>query len=346
MASPPGEDRRKAIPHAGGDQKPTETEGGATRKVIVLGLRHEIPVSGSRDERITAIAEAQRGYVSRRQLLAAGVASNAIDRAVAAGRLCPRHRGVYRVGPEIQAPLAAETAALLAVGRAAVLSHHSAATLWGLQRAGDGLVHVFVAGGPAGRFAGVRVHRTQPLVADDLRVLNRLPVTSPARTIIDLVPDLTDRQLEFTVDQAITERVVRTSELTRALQRLTHAAGRSRLLDLLDAETHASVTESDREDRLLALIRRARLPEPLVNTRVAGYRVDFYWPRQHLVVEVDGYQFHSSQLRFERDRKKDAALHLAGIATLRFSAREVVADGLAVLVTIAQAIARADADAA
>ncbi len=298
-------------------EKPPENGGKATHFVDVLGLRRKIPVSGSRDQRITAIAETQRGYVSRRQLLAAGIASNAIDRGVAAGRLHRRHGGVYRVGPDAQTPLAAETAALLAVRRAALLSHHTAATLWGLRREGDGIVHVLVPGGPAGPFAGVRVHRTQPFGSEDNRVRAALPVTSPARTIIDLAPDLTDRQLELTVDRAITERLARPSELRRVLGRLTHAASRSRVLELLDADTHASLTRSPPEERLLALVRQAGLPEPLVNTRLAGYEVDFYWPRSRLVVEVDGFQFHSSRPRLERDRKKDAALQAAGITTMR-----------------------------
>ncbi len=346
MASSPRKSGREATSKADRVEKPPETVGETTHMVGVLGLRREIPVSGSRDQRITEIAEAQRGYVSRRQLLAAGIASNAIDRAVTAGRLHPRHRGVYRVGPDVATPLAAETAALLAVRRGAALSHRSAATLWGLRREGDDTVHVLVPGGPAGPFAGVKVHRTRPFVAEDIRVRAALRVTSPARTIIDLAPDLTDRQLELTVDRAITERLVRPSELRRTLARLTHAAGRSRVLELLDADTHASLTRSPAEERLLALVRQAGLPEPLVNTRVAGYEVDFYWPRSRLVVEVDGFQFHSSRPRFERDRQKDAALQAAGIGTMRVAARQVTSDAVAVVVRIGQAIALAGAASA
>jgi very-short-patch-repair endonuclease len=315
--------------------------------VGVLGLRREIPVSGPRDRRITEIAEAQRGHVSRRQLLSAGIASNSIDRAVAAGRLHRRHRGVYRVGPDVGTPLAAETAALLAVRRGAVLSHHSAATLWGLRPQRDGIVHVLVPGGPAGPFAGVRVHRTKPFVAEDVRIRAALPVTSPARTIIDLAPDLTDRQLEFTVDQAITERLLRPADLRRALQRLTHATGRARLLDLLSGDgPHATVTRSWAEERLLALVRAAGLPEPLVNARVAGYEVDFYWPHARVAVEVDGFQFHSTRPRLERDRRKDDDLRDAGIAALRVTYRQLERAGVAAVVRIGQAIARAGAASA
>jgi very-short-patch-repair endonuclease len=166
-------------------------------------------------------------------------------------------------------------------------------------------------------------------------------VTSPARTLIDLAAHLTDRQLEFASDQAITERLVDTRELTRALGLLTRAAGRSRIVALLGDSAHATVTRSRAEERLLAMIRAARLPEPLVNARLAGYEVDFYWPEARLVVEVDGFQFHSTRPRLERDRRKDDALHSLGVSTMRFTWRQLERDAVATLVAIAQALARA-----
>ncbi len=316
------------------------------RIVSLLGFRSGLTVDGSRDQRIAAIAARQRGYVARRQLLEAGIGYHAIARCVAVGRLHPCHRGVYAVGHDAEPPLGPETAALLALRDGAVLSHRTAAALWGLQRAvpPDSLLHVVVEGNQAAALDTVRVHRTVSLDSRDARIRKSLPVTSPARTIIDLVPHLSDRQLEFTVDQAITERLVRPADLRRALERLTHTAGRSRLLELLRGDgTHASVTRSWAEERLLALIRAAGLPEPLINTRVAGYEVDFYWPRARVAVEVDGFQFHSTRPRLERDRRKDEDLREAGIATLRVTCRQLERSGIAVAVRIGQAIARADA---
>lgn len=317
--------------------------------VGLLGFRSGLTVEGSRDQRIAAIAARQRGYIARRQLLQAGIGYHAIARSVAAGRLHPRHRGVYAAGHGAEPPLGPATAALLALRDGAVLSHRTAAELWGLQRAVplDGLLHVVVKGNQAAALDGVRVHRTVSLDTADTRIRKGLPVTSPARTIIDLTPDLTDRQLELTVDQAITERLLRPAELRRALQRLTHATGRARLLDLLSGDApHASVTRSRAEERLLALVRAAGLPEPLVNARVAGYEVDFYWPDARVAAEVDGFQFHSTRPRLERDRRKDDVLRDAGITAVRVTYRQLERAGLAAVVRIAQAIARADAASA
>ena len=185
----------------------------------------------------------------------------------------------------------------------------------------------------------MRVHRTQTLATVDRRVCSGLPVTSPERTIIDLAPALTDRQLEFILDQALTERRVREPALRSALERLTHALGRSRVLALLGDTAHATVTRSRAEERLLALIRAARLPEPLVNARLAGYEVDFYWPGAGLVVEVDGLQFHATRPRLERDRRKDDALRSVGVDPMRFTARQVERDAVATIVRIGQALA-------
>ena len=316
-----------------------ETERSGTRTVRVLGLRRRTPVHGSRDERIAAIARLQRGRVARRQLIDAGISSAAVARALAAGRLLPEHRAVYVVPGSETTTLGRETAALLAIRDGAVLSHHTAAVLWGLRLPAAADIHLLVAGGPAGAVRGVHVHRTQVLEADDARIVKALPVTSPARTLIDLAPHLTDRRLEFIIDQAIIERLVRPSQLRLALERLTHATGRGRMLELLDDGSRTTVTRSHAEERLLALIRAGGLPQPLVNTRVLGYEVDFYWPQARLVVEVDGFRFHATHQRFERDRAKDAVMQAAGIGTMRVTWRGLERDGTATIVRIGQAIA-------
>ncbi|MGZ4193324.1 MAG: type IV toxin-antitoxin system AbiEi family antitoxin domain-containing protein [Solirubrobacteraceae bacterium] len=294
---------------------------------------------GSRDERIATIARLQRGRVARRQLVAAGISSAAVGRALTAGRLLRVHRGVYVVPGSETTTLGRETAALLAVRDGALLSHHTAAALWGLRLPVAEDIHVLVAGGPAAAVRGVQIHRTHALEPDDARIVKALLVTSPARTIIDLAPHLADRRLEFTIDQAITEKLVRPAQLRRALERLTHAAGRRRVLELLDDGTRTTITRSHAEERLLALVRDGGLPDPLVNTRVLGYEVDFYWPQARLVVEVDGFRFHSTHQRFERDRNKDAVLQAAGVGTMRVTPRGLEREGTAIVVRIGQAIA-------
>lgn len=311
----------------------------------MLGFRFELTVTGSRDERIAAVAGLQRGYVARRQLLAIGVSYRAIARSVHAGRLHPCRRGVYAVGHRAEVALGPETSALLAVRDGAALSHGSAAALWGMRGPDppDQVVHIVVGGNQAAAAEGVHVHRTQTLAAADLRIRDRVPVTSPARTIIDMTPGLADRRLELMVDGAITERVVREVELRQALDRLTRAPGRSRLIELLGHQTHASVTRSRAEERLLGVIRKARLPEPLLNAQVAGHEVDFYWPQARLVLEIDGFQFHSTRRRLERDRRKDDDLTAAGMSPIRATARQAERDAVAIVVQVGQALTRAGA---
>ena len=275
--------------------------------------------------------------MARRQLIAAGISSAAVGRALTAGRLLPEHRGVYVVPGSETTTLGRETAALLAVREGALLSHHTAAALWGLRLPAAEDIHLLVAGGPAALVRGVRIHRTHALEPEDARIVKALPVTSPARTIIDLAPHLADRRLEFTIDQAITEKLVRLSQLRRALERLTHAAGRRRVLELLDDGTRTTITRSHAEERLLALVAR-RVAEPLVNTRLLGYEVDFYWPQARLAVEVDGFRFHATRSA-ERDRRKDAVLQAAGIGTMRVTSRGLEREGTATVVRIGQAIA-------
>jgi very-short-patch-repair endonuclease len=321
-------------------RKCSESERYATHAVKVLGAGAELLVSGRRDERIAAVAGAQRGRVSRRQLLAAGISYSAIERLVARGQLLPRHRGVFAVGHQAPTKLADETAALLAVRDGAALSHHSAAMLWGIapSGSGDGRIHVLVPGGSAKRLQGVHVHRTRILAPRDVRIREGLPVTSPARTLFDLAETVTERELERHFDQALVDRLVRLPEVAELLRRFQGRPGCPQLRALLNREGGPTRTRSQAEERFLALIRRAQLPEPEVNVRLHGYEVDFHWRAQRLVVEIDGFQFHSTRRAFEHDRRKDATLRAAGIATMRVTWRQMTEESYTVIAQLAQAL--------
>jgi very-short-patch-repair endonuclease len=310
-----------------------------THLVRVLGVRQEVPVAGPLQLRIAQIARLQRGYVARRQLLVAGVASSTIAWLVERQRLFEARRCVYIVGHDATPALGDETSALLALREGAALSHETAAALWGLASATPS-IHVVIRGGPGTSPRGVTVHRSRCLKATDIGVRHRLPVTSVARTLLDYADGHTERQVELAFDHAKVDRVLRRHELDGLLRRTSGRRGAPLLRDLLDAQGTTTVTRSEAEERLLTLIRAAQLPAPRINARLLGYEVDFYWPEQRFVVEVDGYRFHSGSRAFEHDRRKDSALVTAGIATIRVTWRQLEREPYAVVARIAQGISR------
>jgi very-short-patch-repair endonuclease len=274
-------------------------------------------------------------------MLAAGISNGAIGRGVAAGRLQRLHPGVYAVGHTALPPLAAETAALLACGTHAVLSHHTAAGLWEIRPPPQpgSEVHVSVAGHNPGQLSGLRIRRTRSLTRAEIRKHQGLPLTSPARTLLDLAEDLSERELERALDEALVRRLLRERELERALGRANGRHGAPLLTAVLARRAGPTLTRSQAEEKCLALIRDAQLPEPEVNVRVHGYEVDFYWRQSGLVLEIDGYAFHGTRAAFERDRRKDAKLRAAGIAVLRATWRQLEDESHAVVVWLAQALA-------
>jgi very-short-patch-repair endonuclease len=311
--------------------------------IQVLGLGRVIRVSGRRDERIAAVAELQRGVVTRYQLRALGVTDDVIDGMVSGGRLRRLHRAVYAVGHTALPELGAETAAVLTCGNGALLSHASAAALWKLRPHDPGAkVDVIVAGRKVVRPA-IRTHRTRHLAPQDVRIRHRLPVTSPARTLLDIAEIVTERELERALDEALTTRIVRRSQIAEVLGRAHGRKGAPILRALIDRAHGPTVTRSEAEERFLALVRRAGLPTPDVNARIQGYEVDFLWRAHRVVVEVDGYRYHSSRSAFERDSAKGATLAAAGLTLLRVTWRQMENASHAVVARVAGALARAAA---
>ena len=251
------------------------------------------------EEAIMALAARRHGVVTTAQLAAAGLGPRAIAHRVAHGRLVRMYRGVYQVGP-IAAPRASEMAAVLATG--GILSHHTAAQLWGL-RPHDGDVHITVRGEARKRRPGLQIHRSLSL---DAAVQDGLPLTTPARTLHDLAAHLPQHDLDRTVEQAQVLRLATRDEIAQQLPR----RGRHALRIALDTEPQ--LTRSEAERRLLQLVRQARLPRPETNVQLNGFEVDLLWRDHKLVVEIDGFQYHSTRQAFEGDRARDAALQAAG----------------------------------
>jgi len=289
------------------------------------------------------VASAQRGVVTRDQCLAAGLTRSAIRTRLAAGRLHVIHRGVYAVGrPSLEA-LGREWAAALYLNAHGVLSHASAAALWGLSAREPAEVTLTVVGRDVRSRPGLRVHRALELDRRDLRNRHGLPVTSPSRTIVDLAAETPLDELESLLAEATVRRLVTPSELAAAAGRVPGHRGMAKIHALVSAEEDPALTRSKAERRLLALIRAAGLPAPLVNQPFLGYQLDMRWPAQKLVIEFDGFRFHGHRVAFERDRRRDQMLVAAGYRVMRVTWRQLEQEPLAVLARLAAALSLAAA---
>src|SRR5579859_1344434 len=256
-ARPP---RRSRAPRCVRGAQASKSEAAVPRTVrLVDGRRISLAQGAATDELIVAIASRQRARGSRRQLLQAGVDRRALDRRLAGGRLELVHRGVYALPHTAELSLAAETAALLACGEDAVLSHHSAITLWGLRPGVARPIHLTIPRDTAGpKLSGVVVHRSRTIAPVDVRVHHGLRVTSPARALLDAAAALPDRDVERLLDEAVFARRLTTlTEIHELLARAGRHPGRARLARLTRGRTRSTTTDSPPEERLFVLIRAA-----------------------------------------------------------------------------------------
>ncbi len=313
-------------------------------------------MNGDGERRIVALAASQHGVVTRAQLVALGLSSSAIGRRMRSGRLGVLHRGVYLVGP-VAPPGAAEMAAVLATGEGAVVSHRSALHLWSgspspLPAGAPCTMHGAPPGGPAppvdvtvaanrGRRPGIRVHRVPGLDPDERTLVEGIPVTTPARTLLDMAAVVGARELEHIVARAEREGQVTRDDLAALLARHPRKHGAGALRSVLEATGGPALTRSEAEARTLALLREAGLPPPETNVRVGPYELDVFWRTAGIAVEVDGFAHHATRPRFEGDRRRDAWLAASGITVIRLSWRQITERRTATAVQVGQALAQA-----
>jgi hypothetical protein len=273
---------------------------------------------------IRALAAGQDGVVARWQLLAAGVAPKAIDHRVRTGRLIVLHRGVYALGHRALRRRAWWLAGALACGPRAVVSYQSGGSVWGLLEYSGANVHVTVTHGTH-RVPGLVIHRTRRLDERDVTLHDDVPVTSVARTLLDLADVVPRRRLEKAVDQAEVLCLFDLRAVEDVLSRSRGRRGRTALSAIVGAyRPGAALTRSELEDLFLSLVDGAALPRPEVNVHVEGFVVDFLWRAERLIVEVDGYAFHSSRRAFRDDRSRDRRLQRAGYVVVRFTYADIV----------------------
>jgi very-short-patch-repair endonuclease len=261
--------------------------------------------------------------ISARQLRELGLGRDAIRHRIKVRRLHRLMRGVYAVGRPEPPQEGWWTAAVLVCGDGAVLSHSSAAALMRIGDEGD-VIEVSVPGSSHLVRAGLRVHRRAAFRPGDVGEFKRIPVTSPALTLIDMAADrdCSNPTLERAINEADKYDLITPDDLRAALDAHPSMAGADRLRLLFDRRTFR-LTKEELERRFLPLARATGLPTPLTGEWVNGFEVDFYWPQLGLVVETDGLRYHRTPAEQARDRVRDQAHTAAGLTQLRFTHGQV-----------------------
>ncbi len=266
--------------------------------------------------KITHVASRQQRNVTRVQLLALGMAPSSITWRIKSGRLHrTSHPGVYSVGCPPITPHEHAMAAVLACGEGAVLSHGSALTLWGIWKRWDRPFHVTVK--VDRRPKGVKVHRNRLHRREVTRHLG-IPVTTLARTLLDMAPSMPLKSLNRAINNGRQDGHLHPAALAEVAKRKPGHPGRVKLEYCIGIAPQRP-TRSQFEDDFPAFCERYGLPQPEMNATVCGHEVDALFRDERVIVELDGWGFHSSRFSFEDDRDRDADTSAAGHLTVRLT---------------------------
>lgn len=257
---------------------------------------------------IAQLATPQHGHVTRAQLLGLGVTRSAIVRRVHDGDLIPVHAGVYAVGHREPGPIPIAAAVVLACGDDAVLSHVSAAALWGVCRWPTR--HEVIAPRHRRR-KGIVSHRSTTLTPNDVTVHYGIPVTTAARTICDIAPRRTDDALLQAVDAARLNGYLGPTALDELLLRCP------RLSHLIDPNSGPTRSKLERAFKRFAT--KHKLPPYRLNVQLHGYEVDVLFDAEKLIVELDGWRFHRGRKSHDENRERDTHLKDHGYDTVRIT---------------------------
>jgi very-short-patch-repair endonuclease len=264
---------------------------------------------------LAELARRQHGVVAARQMLDLGHARATIGDWERAGRLHRLHRGVYAVGHEALSWEGRLLAAVLA-NEPALASHLTAAWIHGLLRRRPGTFHL-TAPSRRHRKKLVVVHFAR-LAPDDIATVDGIPVTAPARTVLDLVPDQSVRDLGRILQRADEHELLDRRRFEAALDRAGGHPGRAKLATALRTyRPELATLRSDLERRFRRLVLAAGLPRPQTNVVVEGFELDCYWEAEGFAVELDVFATHGSRRSFEQDRERADDLLLAGIELIR-----------------------------
>jgi very-short-patch-repair endonuclease len=277
-------------------------------------------VVAKRERAFSALARRQHGVISRRQLIAGGLGVRTISRRIEAGQLHLLHRGVYLLGDGRVDRRAEWMAAVLACGDGALLSHGSACALWGLARFRKGPIDVTSA---IGRQRPRIVVHEGAIGGEDRAEIDRIPVTTIARTLFDFAEVSDEEDLRRAAEEADRLRLLRIPELEAVCARCPGRRALRPMRRLIDVVRLPDDTQSPLEDLVLELCRKHDLPMPVVGATVLGREVDAFWPDRKLMVEADSWQFHGHRAAFEDDRARDASMQAEGYRVIRLTHRRL-----------------------
>ena len=293
------------------------------------------------DAVIATYAARQHGVVSRQQLVEGGLGRGAIEHRLRIGRLHRMHRCVYSVG---HPPLTREArwmGAVLAYGDDGGLSHACATALWEIRPYTGEWIDVTVPSrnGRKRRRERIRLHRSSTLTADDVTTHRGIPVTTIARTLLDVAATLRDPSLARTIEQTEIRRLFDLKKVDETLARNPHHPGARRLRRALALYRDDEFSRSELEKAFLALCDANGIARPLVNHIIEGKEVDFFWPDQRVIVETDGRATHFTVAAYESGRARDARLLALGYRTMRVTDRQIRFDARLVARTLSTILA-------
>lgn len=304
--------------------------------------------TATRGTRVARVARRQHGLITFGQLRRLGLSRGTIQHWTASGRLHRVHVGVFAVGHRAVTDRGRMLAAVMTCGPMAALSHAHAALVWSLfapwVEVAVSPTHVTVPPESGrGRRPGVLVHRAS-LPVGEVTTEDGIPLTTVARTALDFAEIATMRELERLVDRAVSEERVAIADLRSIIAAHPARRGARALRRLLDtAERFDSVGDSELEAAFVALVRQAGLPRPALGTRIDGMKVDAVWPRARVAIELDGCRWHRSRWRQESDRDRETRLRRLGWLVVRYSARQVFEEPLAVIADLTRLLAQRQA---
>ena len=272
------------------------------------------------EQKLGRIATGQRGLVTRQQALAGGVSRRQLQTRLERGDLIVEYPGVYRLGHQAPNVEAQYLAAVLACGENSLLCGPAAAYLLGLLKGHPPPPQVVVP--TQRRVAGLKTHRSRALSSSDGTVWRGIPVTTVARTLVDLAAELDEDELARVCHEAGVRHKTTPAQVEKVLERRPNAPGAAKLRRVLHGDVH--VTLSTLERRFLDRLREAGLPLPQTNRPASGRRVDCRWPAQRLTVELDGYRYHRSRHAWELDRRREREARGRGDEFRRYSYGDVL----------------------